>query len=81
MTPIRKAVFRVSGATIRECGRARQVIVGICPGDVLELRLKGTRRRYQVGISTVFYQAVRLTAEFEKRERAARRKAARETRR
>lgn len=77
MTPIRKAVFRESSATIRERGRSRAIVVGIMPGDVLELRLKGTRRRYLLGITSAFYQAVRLHAEHEKRERAARRKAKR----
>lgn len=80
MTPLRKAVYRVSATTIRECGRARQIIVGLCPGDVLELRLKGTRRRYLLGISSAFYQAVRLKGEQDKREREARRKARRSAR-
>lgn len=77
MSPIRKPVYRESQATIRERGRSRAILVGIMPGDVLELRLKGTRRRYILGIATAFYQAVRLQAEHEKRERAALRRARR----
>lgn len=77
MITIRKAIYRESQATIRERGRSRAIVVGIIPGDVLELRLKGTRRRYLLGISSAFYQAVRLQAEQTKRERAAARKAKR----
>lgn len=77
MTPIRKKVFRESSTIIRECGRARAIIVGILPGDVLGFRLKGTRRQYVLPIGAMFYQAARLHGEEEKRQKAAARKARR----
>jgi hypothetical protein len=77
MTPIRRELHRVSDVLVRECGKSRPIVVGILPGDVLEFRLKGTRRRYLLGIGHAFYHAARLHGEQVKRERAAARRARR----
>jgi len=75
MTPIKgSGVFRESGALARYRGM-RNIIVGIEPGDILTFRLKGTRKKYSIGISHAYHMAGVLEGERLRRERAAKRKA------
>lgn len=53
---------------------ARSIIVGLIPGDLIELRLKNERRRIVIAASTVYYHALALEVARIKREKAAAKK-------
>lgn len=77
MTPLRKPVYRVTTTTrIRERGKLREIVVGLEPGDVVTVRLKGTRTTYTLPVSAVFYRAATLEADRIRAERRAKRKGA-----
>lgn len=69
-----KAVFReTKHATVRS-RVDRKIVVGLVEGDIIELRLKGERRRIHIAVSSVFYHALALDMLRVKREKAAGRK-------
>jgi hypothetical protein len=76
VTPIRKAVYRVTEARVRDRGKMREIVVGIEPGDVLSFRLKGTRKAYILPITVEYQRAGILEGERIRAERRARRKGA-----
>ena len=74
-TQLSKDVFRETRETfIRDGGKRRAVVVGLGLGDVITLRMKGTRRAYALPIEHVFYTAVKAFAQSERARKAAERK-------
>ena len=76
MTPLRKPVARLASVTVRDRSKRRAIVVALLPGDVIELRLHGTRRRYSLSVESAYYHAVRLEAGRLMAERKAKRKTA-----
>ena len=62
MTPLRKPVYRLTDTLVRDRSTRRLLIAGLLPGDVIEVRLKGTRQRVSVPIEHVYYLGQRLLA-------------------
>lgn len=54
--------------------KAREIVVAILPGDVLEFREHGRRCRWYLAIETAFRYAVRIKAFAEAAEKAKKRK-------
>lgn len=80
-TKTHKAVFRETVAMVRDRGRhMRPVVVGILPGDVISLRLKGTRFGCEIAVSSVWYEAMARKAIAEAKAKKLQRKAKREGR-
>jgi hypothetical protein len=80
-TALRKPVSRLTETAVRDRGRKfRQIVVSLLPGDVIELRLKGTRFAAAMAISSVWYEAITRKALAEAKQKRAERKARREAR-
>lgn len=80
-TPLRKAVSRVTESPVRDRGRKfRPIVVTLMPGDVIALRLKGTRFGCEIAISSVWYEAMTRQAIAQAKAKKAARKAKREGR-
>ena len=74
-TKFNRPVFRETEfATVRSRTN-KAIIVGLIGGDLIELRLKGERKRIHIAASTVFYHALALDTARIKREKAAAKKA------
>jgi hypothetical protein len=76
VTPIGKAVTRVTIASYHNAGR-RQLVCTLGPGDVIYMRPKGTRRTEAIDLISCFEAAVRRRVAKERFEKAAARKARR----
>lgn len=76
-TVLNKAVTRETRMEIRDRSKRRSLMVTLLPGDVVELRPKGTRKRVIVDIETVWHIALKLEAARAREERAKVRKARR----
>ncbi len=75
-TKFNKPVYRETEfSTVRSGGKQRPIKVGLIPGDLIELKLKGERKSLVIAASSIFYHATALEALRIKRERAAARKA------
>ena len=75
-TKFSKPVYRETEfSTVRSGNSAKALVVGLIDGDMLELRLKGERRRIFINATTVFYHALQLDLARIKREKAAAKKA------
>lgn len=62
-TKTARPVYRETFERVRDRGaKYREVIVGIMPGDVLSLRLKGTRYGCEIAIASVWTEAMRRKA-------------------
>ena len=73
-TSFSRPVYRVTQyATVRSKSD-KKIVVGLIDGDIIELRLKGERKRIFINASTVFYHALALDVARVKREKAAARK-------
>ena len=72
MTPLRKAVHRVTAGTVHG---GRRLIVTMHPGDVLGFREERTRREYFLSIGAAYTYAVRLAVAARRVEKLAARKA------
>lgn len=60
-TKFNKPVYReTENATINSAGKARKIIVGLIPGDVIEVRLKRERKSMYISAATVFRHALEL---------------------
>lgn len=59
MTDLRKPVRRVSIGRRREKSKARAMIVSLEPGDLVGVRLQGTRQTFRLGIEQIYELAVR----------------------
>ncbi len=75
MTPLKSPVYRETQTHVRDRSKRRLLIAGLEPGDVITVRLKGTRKAYAVSVETVYHLAARLEGERLRREKAAKRKA------
>ena len=63
-TKFTKAVFReTEDQPHRAAGKYREVIVGLEPGDVISVRLKGTTQKLQVTASWLYSQAIKREGE------------------
>lgn len=73
-TKFNRPVFRETEfATVRSRTN-KPIVVGLIGGDLIELRLKGERKRIHIAASTVFYHALALDTARIKREKAAAKK-------
>ncbi len=78
MTPLTKPVHRLTQTMVRDRGsKSRLIVAGLLPGDVLEFRMQGTRKRFVLPIATAYYQAARLEAARVVAQRQAARRARR----
>lgn len=68
---------RVERETEARAGRGtrRNLIVALLPGDVIELREKGTRKRWLLPVDAAFSVAVKMEVAAAKRAKAEARKA------
>jgi hypothetical protein len=73
VTKADKPTTRISYSTIREQGRTREIVVTIHP-TWLGLRLKGTRKVFQLDISAAYQRAAWAEAERLRAEKKAARK-------
>ncbi len=68
---IRRQVTRETLAQVFDCGRKRNVLVTIDPlTGTVELRLKGTRRRYGLPASYLYWHACQKHTSLEKARKA-----------
>lgn len=75
-TKMNRPVYRETEfAAVRSGGKSKPIIVGMIEGDIVELRLKGERKRIFINAATVYYHALALELARIKREKAATRKA------
>ena len=74
MTLLVKAVRRETQITVRDRSKRRNLIVTLLPGDVIELRAKGTRKAYVLDIETVYQVAMKIEADHVRRAKDAARK-------
>lgn len=80
-TKLRKPVARETESQVRDRGsRFRPLVVTLAPGDVISLRLKGTRYGCEIAISAVWYEAMTRKAVAEARLKRAAKKLKREGR-
>jgi hypothetical protein len=80
-TKLRKPVIRETESSVRDRGsRFRPLVVALLPGDVIRLRLKGTRFGCEIAVSAVWYEAMTRKAIAEAKLKKAARKAKREGR-
>jgi len=70
MTDLKKTVRRVTIGRRREKSKARPMIVSLEPGDLVGVRLQGTRQTYRISIEGVYEYALRQhLARIDKRAR------------
>jgi hypothetical protein len=70
MTDIKKVVRRVTIGRRRDRGKSRALVISIEPGDVVGVRMQGTRQTFRVSIEGVFEYAMRNhLAKIDKRAR------------
>lgn len=79
MVKLNKPVYRVTYDTVRDRSKSRALVAGLLPGDMIEVRMQGTQQRASVPIVDVWYYAMRKKAQQTLRERAAVRKARRDS--
>ena len=73
---------RVTRRTVRDLGPGsrRLIVVSLGPGDVISMRLAGTRTHYTARVSSVFTQLALWYADAERDRRRAARQARKEAR-
>lgn len=70
MTELRKRVSRLTISRRREQSKSRPLIVSLEPGDIIGIRLQGSRQTFRVSIEGVYeYAMTRHLARVEKRAR------------
>ena len=75
MTKVGKRTWvRETDSAIYECGQLRNVVVSLVPGGVINLRLKGTRRSYDITAASMYIKAMQAVLFKEKMEKAKARK-------
>lgn len=71
-TKFSKQVFRETDhIKIHDNGVKREIVVGLEAGDVISVRLKGTRHTFKVGAQTLYEYAGKLYGEQERRDKLA----------
>ena len=70
MTELLKPVRRVTTSRRRDRSKSRALIISLEPGDVVSVRLQGTRQSFRRSIEAVYEDAIRYhLAKVEKRAR------------
>lgn len=70
MTELRKRLQRITVGRRREQSKSRPLVVSLEPGDVIGVRISGTRQTYRVSIEGVLEYGMRLhLAKIDKRAR------------
>lgn len=59
MTKLKRTVERETSATVFEQGKRRAVVVALDPSGFIVFRLKGTRRRFELGVVGLYHAAVK----------------------
>ena len=75
MTRLTKRVERETDA--RGWRGKRNLIVALLPGDLIEIREKGTRKRWVLPVDAAYHLAIKMEVAAQKKEKAAARKAKR----
>lgn len=70
----KKEVKRETGATVRELGKWREVIVTIKPNGEIGFRPKGMRKTEWLTADALYYTAVKARVRVEEKEKKRRRK-------
>jgi len=78
MIKLNKPIYRVSYEKVKDRSKARCLVAGLLPGDVLELRMQGTRQAVTVPLVNLWWHGNKLKAAQLQRERQAARKAKRD---
>lgn len=73
MTKLTKRVERETLAFSRFS--RRNLIVALCPGDLIEIREKGTRKRWVLPVDAAFSLAVKMEVAAQKKAKAEAKKA------
>lgn len=73
MTRLTKRVERETETWSRHS--RRNLIIALCPGDMIEIREKGTRKRWVLPIDAAFSLAVKMEVAAEKKAKAEAKKA------
>ena len=76
-TKLNKAVYRESSVVVRDRSKRRELIIGLLAGDLVEIRMKGTRQAVQIPVEDLWYYGNKLKARQLQAERIAKRKAKR----
>jgi hypothetical protein len=67
-TKFSKPVFReTDDVKIHDCGKKRELVCGFEPGDVVSVRMKGTRTAFKISARTLYEYAAKLHGEAERR--------------
>lgn len=75
MVKLKKPVTRESSGVVFDQGRLRPVLITIEPGQLITLRLKGTRRSYSMDAAALYEaMVIQAVAAEAKEKRKARRK-------
>jgi len=70
MTDLRKTVRRVTVGKRRDRSKSRALVISLEPGDIVGIRMQGTRQTYRRGIEAIYEDAIRYhLARIEKRAR------------
>lgn len=70
MTELRKRVSRVTVSRRHEQSKSRAMVVSLEPGDLIGVRIQGTRQTYRISIEGVYLYAIRNhLAKIDKRAR------------
>ncbi len=70
MTDLRKPVRRVTIGRRRDRSKSRAMVISLEPGDVIGIRLQGTRQTFRRSIEAVYEDAIRYhLAKIDKRAR------------
>lgn len=70
MTNLTKSIKRVSNGYVFYRGKARAVVIGIEPPQIITLRLKGCKQKHQLTADELYWLAVkRDVREIEKNKR------------
>lgn len=70
MTDLRRTVKRVTIGRRRDRSKSRALVISLEPGDLVGVRMMGTRQTYRIGIEGLYELAIRShMARIEKRAR------------
>jgi hypothetical protein len=80
MTSLTKAVRRLSGATVFEVGKLRQITVTLMPRTFIRFRAQGCKRYYDLDIEAAYWLAVKAEQAAKAKEKKHARKMRKKTR-
>lgn len=73
-TKLQKRIVR---ETAMSFNKGRPLMVALCPGDLIEVWPKGTRKRWEASVEAIMSMAIKMYVASEKARKAAERKARR----